>query len=138
MATTNTGTTATETFGTSSPVTGSAPSAVNGTDGQPLKDLTSISLFVSVASGVTLSGAGTLQAYIWDPSGPNRWARAPLLDRTISTSGVRDLFVDTFDVTTARNAYVKWVPSGVTFSSGTAGVIVTQAGFHESLRGKYA
>jgi hypothetical protein len=45
--------------------------------------------------------------------------------------------LDTFDVTAPRNGRVKWVPSGVTFASGTAGVTVIQAGFVARQRGLY-
>lgn len=55
-----------ETFGTTSPVSGSAPT--DPTDGQPMDGLSAIQPVVSAAVSVLLSGAGTLQAYILDPS----------------------------------------------------------------------
>lgn len=61
----NRGSTYQELFGTTSPVTGSAPTDV--TDGQPMDGLSAITPIVSTAvSSVNLSGAGTLQAYILD------------------------------------------------------------------------
>lgn len=135
MATTNSGTYAYETFGTSSPVTGSAPTLA--TDGQPLADLDAVSVQVSVASGVTLSGAGTLQCYVYDPS-VALWARAPAFDLSVSTGSVRTLAFQAFEVVGPRNGRIKWVPSGVTFSSGSAGVTVHQLGFIKSMKGTYA
>ncbi len=134
MATTNTGTTASETFGTTSAVTGSVPTLA--TDGQPLADLDAITVVVAVASGVTLSGAGTLQCYVYDPS-VALWARMPAFDLSVSTASVRSLAFPAVSVTGARNARIKWVPSGVTFSSGSAGVTVYQLGFCNGFKGRY-
>ncbi len=53
-----------ELWGTSSPVTGSAPTSA--TDGQPLDGLGAITVTVSSDLGTTLSGAGTLAAYLYD------------------------------------------------------------------------
>lgn len=134
MATTNTGTTASETFGTTSPVSGAAPTLA--TDGQPLADLDGLTVQVAAASGVTLSGAGTLQCYVYDPS-VALWARAPEFDLSVSTSGVRTLGFRGFEVVAARNGRVKWVPNAVTFSAGSAGVTVYQLGFNKDFRGRY-
>lgn len=65
MAGKNYGSVYIELFGTSSPVSGSAPTDL--TDGQPIDGLTAITPVVSSASGTTLSGAGTLQCYLLDP-----------------------------------------------------------------------
>jgi hypothetical protein len=135
MSVTNSGTTCSETHGTTSPVSGSAPSGA--TDGQPLRDLDAITVVVSVAETRTLSGAGTLQCYLYDPS-IARWARVPSLDLSVSTASVRDLAFPAMSVIGARNGRVKWVPASVTFSAGSAGVTVTQLGFSSSFRGTYA
>lgn len=134
MATTNTNTTASETFGTTSPASGSAPTLA--TDGQPLADLDAVSVQVSVASGVTLSGAGTLQCYVYDPS-VALWARMPAFDLSV-TGTTRTQAFQAFEVIGPRNARIKWVPSAVTFSAGSAGVTVYQLGFSNGFKGKYA
>lgn len=135
MAFTNNGTTGYETFGTTSAVTGSAPSGA--TDGQPLEDLDAITVVVDTATGVTLSGAGSLLCYVYDGS-TALWSRLPQADFSVGTSGVRSLAFAAADVTAPRNARIKWVPSGVTFSAGSAGVTVYQLGYSKSLRGLYA
>lgn len=66
MAGNNYGTTFVETFGTTSPVSGSAPTTAE--DGQPLSGLGAITVVASSAAGTTLSGAGTLVAYMYDPA----------------------------------------------------------------------
>lgn len=133
MATTNAGTTASETFGTTSPVTGSAPSAA--TDGQPIQDLDGVSVIVS-AGAVNLSGAGTLQAYLYDAS-VAVWARAEFLDLTVTATGIAAQAFEGLDIVVARKGRVKWVPSGVTFASGSGGVTVWQLGYIKGLKGQY-
>lgn len=126
MATTISGTTVYETHGTTSPVTGSAPTL--STDGQPLKDLTAITVVADTTTGVTLSGAGTLQCYIYDAS-TAIWSRMPALDLSV-TGTARSMAFPAMQVIGNRNSRVKWVPSGVTFSAGSAGVKVYQLGFN--------
>ena len=125
MAGTETGSVYTETYGTTSPVSGSAPTVV--TDGQALDGLYAITVVLSVGSGVTLSGAGSLLCYCYDAS-VGRWFRVPQFDITVGTSGVRDLGFQAFETATPRKGRVKWVPTSVTFSAGSAGVVVTQLG----------
>lgn len=141
MATTNSTSypIATETFGTTSPVTGSAPSA--DTDGLPTDGLALVTVFCSVASGVTLSGAGSLLAYEYSPT-LARWARNPGADFTISTSGVRDLEAGVVTVApfrpsgSASPTRLKYIPSGVTFSAGSAGVTLTFVGTKAVIAGR--
>jgi hypothetical protein len=127
MATSNGNTSsASETFGTSSPVTGSAPSGA--TDGQSLKELTAVTVVVDTASGKTLSGGGFLECWTYDAS-TALWTRYPDYDITLfHTEAVRSLDCGTFSVPGGRASRIKWVPGGVTFSSGTAGVTVYQLG----------
>lgn len=66
MSGVNHGTTYVETYGTTSPVTGSAPTAAD--DGQPLPGLSAITLVVSAPAGNTLGGAGNMVAYLYDPA----------------------------------------------------------------------
>ncbi len=133
MATTNSGTTASETFGTTSAVTGSAPSV--STDGQPLHDLESIQLVVAVGSGVTLSGAGTLDCYVYDPS-VALWTRLPSGDFSLVgiPASLRTYAFAPVTVTVKRSARLKWVPTGVTFSAGSAGVTLYQLGYSKKIR----
>lgn len=133
MATTNAGTTASETFGTTSAVTGSAPT--DATDGQPLADLDAITVVVDTASTRTLSGAGTLDGYLYDGS-IALWVRCPALDLSV-TATTRSMAFEPFEVIGGRNARVKWVPTGVTFSAGSAGVTVYQLGHSKKLQGRY-
>ncbi len=137
MATLNSGQTATETFGTTSAVTGAAPTAVDGSDGQPVADFTGVAVVAESPSGGTLSGAGTLECYFLDPE-VGAWARMKTLDLavnvTIATSRRQSW---TVELTAPRGSYIKWVPTGVTFSSGSTGVKVYQLGFTERSRGKY-
>lgn len=133
MATTNSGTTASETFGTSSPVTGSAPTA--DTDGQPVGDLDAVTLVVLSATGTTLSGAGTLQGYMYDPS-IAVWVRAPDYDLSV-TATTRGQAFASFSLVGSRGARMKWIPSAVTFSAGTAGATVYQLGHSDKLKGRY-
>lgn len=137
MATTNSGTTASETFGTTSPVTGSAPSGA--TDGQPLQDLNAITVVVDAGSGVTLSGAGTLDCYVYDAS-TAVWSRCPSGDFTLVgiPSSQRSIAFEPVDVVCPRNSRIKWVPTGVTFNTGSAGVGVKQLGYSRLARGTYA
>lgn len=58
-----------------------------------------------------------------------RWIRLPDMDLTVTQSGVQDQIFQSVLVQTPRSRGVAlWVPSGVTFSSGAGGVIVTQLG----------
>lgn len=134
MATTNSGTTASETFGTSSPVSGSAPTA--STDGQPLGDLDAVTVVVDAGLGVTLSGAGTLQAYMYDGS-VGVWARALDYDLSVTATTRAQSFV-AFDIPGGRNTRFKWVPNAVTFGGGgSGGVAVYQLGHSKLFKGRY-
>jgi hypothetical protein len=133
LATTNNGTTASETFGTTSPVTGSAPTLA--TDGQPIADLDAITLVIDAGTGVTLSGAGSLLAYMYDPT-VAVWARASDYDITVTATTRAQAFAS-FDVIAGRGARLKFIPSAVTFSAGSAGVLVYQLGHSKSLKGRY-
>lgn len=137
MSTTNSGTTASETFGTTSPVTGSAPTSA--TDGQPLADLDAITVIVSAADTRTLSGAGTLKAYILDTSvttSTTVWARASAFDLSVTATTQAQCF-PAFQVIAPRKARIKWVPDSVTFSAGSAGVTVYQLGYNSKFKGMY-
>lgn len=135
MATTNNGTTGSETFGTTSPVTGSAPTATD--DGQPVGDLSGIMVVLDSASTRTLSGAGTLDCYVFDAS-VGLWSRYPAGDFTCVgiPASQRSVAFQAGDLQ-VRRGRIKWVPTGVTFSAGSAGVTVWQIGFSPLARGVY-
>lgn len=123
-------------FAGSSPVTGSAPT--DATDGLPTAGLSRATIYLSADSGVTLSGAGSLLAYEFtaalDPkTTTGRWARVPSQDIAITTSGVRDLEVGVVDLAPWRNeahlsTAIVYIPSGITNSTGSAGVTITIVG----------
>jgi hypothetical protein len=133
LATTNAGTSAYEVFGTSSPVTGAAPT--DATDGQPLKDLDGITVQIAAASPRTLSGAGSLDCYVYDAY-VALWARMPAFDFSV-TGTTRTMAFPAYEVVAPRGARIKWVPTGVTFSAGSAGVTVFQLGFSKLSKGQY-
>jgi hypothetical protein len=95
--------------------TEAAPSAA--TDGCLITDLDGLTIHVEADSGQTLSGAGTLKAWLYnDNSGV--WSRAPDLDKTTGTSGVRSLSFLGDAVVSARGR-IAYEVSGVTASSGS-------------------
>lgn len=114
--------------------TGSAPTAA--TEGMPLKDLTAVSvvLEVNTPASRTLSGAGSLLCYVYDPLVAG-WSRHPTGDLTVTLSGVARQSFDPLDVACPRNARVVWIASGVTVSAGTT-VTVYQLG--NSRQGVYS
>lgn len=119
--------TVSETFGTTSPVTGSAPTLA--TDGLFVGNTVAAAVVIRCPASQTLSGAGTLDCYTYDHK-VESWARAPGGDFDVDTSGVRTLGFDAVDVLCGRSGRVKWVPNGVTFSGGSTGLelfIVGQA-----------
>lgn len=123
MATTGT------TFSLSQNLTGSAPTLA--TQGQALEDLSAVTVVVETAipASQTLSGAGTLECYIYDGAtgGPAAWSRHPAGDFTVSLSGVARQAFEPVEVIGARKGRVLWVPAGVTVSAGTT-VTVYQLG----------
>lgn len=121
------------TFAGSSPVTGSAPTDI--TDGLPTWGLSQVTVLASVASGVTLSGVNVWQCF--EMSGVlRRWVRNPSQDFSLSTSGVRDLELGVVQVAQFKQGPDEdrciWVPVGVTFSAGSAGVTITLVGTYRT------
>lgn len=95
---------------------GSAPSAAS--DGVALQAATGLRLRLCADSGQTLSGAGTLSAYVRDET-DGLWTRVPALDKTVpaSASGLRCVGWDENAVLLPYGATV-YVPAGVTVSGG--------------------
>jgi len=138
MATTNSGQTATETFGTTSPVTGSLPTAVDGSDGQPVQDFCSMTVVLQAPSGQTLSGAGTVELHVLDPV-VSAWAHRKEVSLSVNVAvGTVRQQAWVVEIKAPRGQYWKWVPVGVTFSGGgSAGVTVYQLGYTNRSQGKY-
>ncbi len=120
--------TAVETFGTTSPVTGDAPSAED--DGLDLSALSGMSVVISCPAAQTFSGTGTLEFYLRDPA-VGAWVRSPSGDYDLSlqsVSGKQSVELEAVDVVTGRSARGKWVPAAVAFSGGATGVVVYHLG----------
>lgn len=102
-------------------LTGVAPTGA--TEGQSLQGLSAVTVVVTTSNPATqtLSGAGTLQCYLYDGAtgGPAAWSRCPSLDLSVSTGSIARLAFPAVSVTGPRNSRVIWVPSGVTVSAGT-------------------
>lgn len=59
------------------------------TDGMDISDATGWRVIVSADSGQTLSGAGTVQIWLWSIA-LGRWVRNKQLDYSVAETGVRD------------------------------------------------
>lgn len=119
-------------------LTGSAPTLA--TEGQSLRGLASVTPIVETSDPVTqtLSGAGKLECYLWDPLdevatgvATGVWTRCPSLDMTVTLLGVPRQAWEALQVVGPRSARVLWVPNGVTVSAGTQ-VKVYQLGYSPS------
>lgn len=98
-------------------LTGSAPSAT--TDGYSLGDLVTYQMSVCAQSGATLSGAGTLQAYVYS-SAQAAWTRSPALDLTVNVSAATAQCQAWLNLPVyVHSGRIKYVPNAVTVSAGT-------------------
>jgi hypothetical protein len=95
--------------------TEAAPTLV--TDGCLITDLDGLTIHVEADSGQTLSGAGTLKAWLWNDNSLV-WSRAPDLDKSVSTASVRAVSFLGDAVVSARGR-IAFEISGVTASSGS-------------------
>lgn len=122
MATAVSGMAGTENFAGASPVSGVAPTVVDGSDGLPVQYLGAVTLTVSAPFGQTFSGAGSWLCYVLFAA-LGRWSRFPSGDMPAPASGVRDYTYDPCDlIGRFKGSYVKWIPSGITYSGGAASV----------------
>ena len=114
--------------------TGTETFAEAATDGLLLDRATAWDVIVEADSGQTLSGAGTLRAYVYD-AGAAGWARAPDFDITVPAG-----------VASARRYYplagspgkgvpvlasqgrIGYAPNGVTISSGGVTIYINAYG----------
>lgn len=94
--------------------TGSAPSA--STDGLSLTGLRTVQVCVEPSTGSLT--AGTLQAYLWNPSSgaSGAWFRAPDLDLTVATAAGNCFIGINFQASGSRIAYV---PTGLGVANKT-------------------
>jgi hypothetical protein len=120
-----------EVQGTSSPVTRTAPTV--GADGA-LAGVTlafpaqgsqgaqrGLNVTICSATGTTLSGAGQIKFFSYDPSTPE-WAEVPDLAVSVTSTARCQTFLG-LNVVAARGRLMA-VASGVTFSAGSAGLTV--------------
>jgi len=112
-------TTGTETFGAAA------------TDGLLLDRLTGWDVLVQADSGQTLSGAGTLQAWVYDPI-QLVWARAPDYDISVpaSLASIRNFYPLAGSPgkgvpVIASQGRIGYTPNGVTISSGGVTIYIT-------------
>lgn len=129
-------------FGTTSPVTGSAPTLA--TDGQDITSLQSITILVEAPASQTLSGAGSLQAYVYFPQAifgtttPIGWVRMPAADIAVTASGMQRFAFTPYNVVApVMGGRLAYVPVGVTFNGGSSGVVVYQFGTGSPIPRRY-
>lgn len=126
------------TFSESQALTRAAPTLA--TEGMPVGGLTGIMVAVETATPATqtLSGAGTLNCYVYDTAlnaAAGAWARLPQGDLTVGTASVARLAFQADEVLVGRNgSRILWVATGVTVSAGTT-VTVYQLGYDVARRG---
>lgn len=97
-------------------LTQAAPSL--STDGMSLGDVLGFRVSVCAASGQTLTGGGTLRAWLYHTDA-GLWMRNPSLDLTVSASGVRcQVFPDAQPVVLLSHR-VYFASDTVTVSGGT-------------------
>lgn len=108
--------------------TGDAPTLA--TDGVNLAGVGGLAIQVSADSNRTLSGAGTLQCYVYDPDTLGVWVRVPDLDQTITvpTATYRGQSFLGIYVPSPRGR-VAWVPASVTVSAGGVTVWINCTSF---------
>jgi hypothetical protein len=91
-------------------------------EGMDLRNVRGYRVIIEAASGQTLSGGGTLHAYVYSPV-VSAWIRNNDLDLTVDASSVRrQIFPDL--ETKVRAGCVLYATSSVTVSSGTVTVYI--------------
>ena len=111
---------------TTAGVTCDAPTLV--TEGVSLSGVGGVTVTVCAASGQTLSGAGTLTAYVWNEA-TSTWANAPDYNLTVTGTTVRCQNFAPFWVADTHGR-IAWVTTTVTASSNdvTVNVFVSSPG----------
>jgi hypothetical protein len=98
-------------------LTRTAPSAA--TDGIPLHDLQGVMVVVEANSAQTLSGAGSLRAYVYDPI-VAAWFRVPALDLSVNSASIRRMGFESEQIAGLRRATrLDYATDSVTVSGGT-------------------
>ena len=89
------------------------------TEGMSLVRVSGFRVILSAASGQTLSGAGSLDCYLWDDTN-SAWIRNPDLDIDLAAahSGVRRVVFPDQEVTVPYGR-VLYAANGITVSGGT-------------------
>ena len=105
---------------TTAGVTCDAPTLV--TEGVSLSGVGGVTVTVCAASGQTLSGAGTLTAYVWNEA-TSTWANAPDYNLTVTGTTVRCQNFAPFWVADTHGR-IAWVTTVVTASSNDVTVNV--------------
>ena len=83
----------------------------------PIVTWSGFSVTVAADSGQTLSGAGTISCYGWDPGSYNNVSFFQDLGLTVTTASVRSVTLTGVWIAAARGL-ITCVPTGVTVSSG--------------------
>jgi hypothetical protein len=106
-------------------LTRAAPTVI--TEGLSLEDSYAFRVSLSAESGQTLSGAGTLRAYIWDTDDA-AWIRSPDLDLVIGAThaGVRRVVWPDQEVMVPSGRML-YACDGVTASGGTTATVTLKA-----------
>lgn len=105
-------------------VTCDAPTtSANGTN---LANVSAVAVTVCAASGQTLSGGGSLQAYLYDAT-TQVWARAPDLDLSTTVASVRCLTFPAMYVPGSAGR-IAWVTNAVTASTNNVTVYIKAFG----------
>jgi hypothetical protein len=99
-------------------LTEAAPTTV--ADGFSVSPAVGYYLVLASVGATTLSGAGTLLAYVWD-SFIGAWARAPDLDWAVPSgvSGFKYAASPVYQNAAPRKGQIAYIASGVTVSGGT-------------------
>lgn len=90
----------------------------------PMTDWTGFSVEVVADSGQTLSGAGAVKCYTWNPVTSNLPSYQQDLSLAPATASVRSVTLQGVFVA-AATGYITCIPSGVTVSSGGVTLYVT-------------
>lgn len=105
--------------------------ALTVADGIPLAGLRAVTVTISADSGATLSGAGTVDAYYYDPE-IGRYASDTALTFTVAAgaSGKRDWTLGTVIVDNPRGRLM-YACNGVTVSAGSCTVHMDGVGVND-------
>lgn len=90
----------------------------SATEGMSLAGVPGFRLTICAASGQTLSGAGTMKAWVYHPD-EAAWARNADLDQTVTVSGKRCQVFPDFLTGVPNNNRVLFAASSVTVSGGS-------------------